>query len=92
MIMIKMMMMMIMMIITTTIFTDNRNNNNLIALKEHPMCKHSTLTLIKLRLDNHEVRKTSLSHAQNNRPNYSLMTMMIMMMTDDDDDDDDDEK
>ena len=53
------------------------------------MCKHSTLTLIKLRLDNHEVRKTSLSHAQNNRPNYSLMTMMIMMMTDDDDDDDD---
>ena len=44
------------------------------------MCKSSTLTLVKLRLDNHEVHKTSLSHAQYNRPNYSLMTMMMMMM------------
>ena len=52
------------------------------------MCKQLTLTLIKLRLDNHEVRKTSRSHAQYNRPNYFLMTMMMMMMTDDDDDDD----
>ena len=44
------------------------------------LCKSSTLTLVKLRLDNHEVHKTSLSHAQYNRPNYSLMTMMMMMM------------
>ena len=59
------------------------------------MWKYSTLTLTKLRLDNQKVRETSLSHAQYNRPNYSLMTMMMMMiMTDDDDDDgdDDDEK
>ena len=80
MIMMTMMMMMMMMIITTTIYTDNRNNNNLIAHEERPMCKSSTLTLVKLRLDNHEVRKTSLSHARYSRPNYSLMTMMMMIM------------
>jgi len=74
------MMMTIMMIITTTIYTDNRNYDNLIPHEERPMCKYSTLILIKLRLDNHEVRKTSLSQAQYNRPNYSLMTMMMMMM------------
>ena len=79
-------MMMMMMIITKTIYTDNRNNNNLIAHEERPMCKSSTLTLVKLRLDNQKVRERSLSHAQYNRPNYSLMTMMMMMMTGDDDD------
>ena len=87
-------MMMMMMIITTAIYTDNRNYDNLIPHEELPMWKYSTLTLINLRLDNQKVRETSLSHAQYNRPNYSLMTMMMMMMTDDDDDDgdDDDEK
>ena len=79
MIMMMMTMTMMMMIITTTIYTDNRNNNNLIAHEERPMCKHSTLTLIKqLRLNNDEVRKTSLPHTQYHRPNYSLMTMMMM--------------
>ena len=79
--MMTMMMTMMMMIIRMTIYTDNRNNNNLITHEERPMCKHSTLTLIKqLRLDNDEVRKTSLSYAQYHRPNYSLMTMMMMMM------------
>ena len=83
-----------MMMTTTAIYTDNRNYDNLIPHEELPMWKHSTLTLIKLRLDNQKVRERSLSHAQYNRPNYSLMTMMMMMMTDDDDDDgdDDDEK
>ena len=53
------MMMIMMMIITTTIYTDNRNYDNLIPHEELPMWKYSTLTLIKLRLDNQEVRETS---------------------------------
>ena len=64
-----MMMMMMMMMITTAIYTDNRNYDNLIPHKERPMCKYSTLTLIKLRLDNQQVRKTLLLRAQYNRPN-----------------------
>ena len=82
-----------MMMTTTAIYTDNRNYDNLIPHEELPMWKYSILTLIKLRLDNQEVRETSSSHAQYNRPNYSLMTMMMTDDDDDDDgDDDDDEK
>ena len=66
---IMVMMMMMIMINTTAINTDRRNYNNLIAHEERPMSKFSTLTLIQLRLDNRKVRKTTLSHAQYNRPN-----------------------
>ena len=55
-----------MMMTTTAIYTDNRNYDNLIPHEERPMWKYSTLTLIKLRLDNQKVRETSLSHAQYN--------------------------
>ena len=50
-------------IIPMTLHPDNRDNNDLILHEESPMCTSLTMTLIKLRLDNHEVQKTTLAHA-----------------------------
>ena len=50
-------------IITMTLHPDNRDNNDLILHEESPMCTSLTMTLIKLRLDNHEVHKTTLANA-----------------------------
>lgn len=51
-----------------------QTENKIALIKSIKFNLTSTLTIIKLRLDNQEVRKTTLAQAQYNRPNKTILS------------------